>query len=73
VHAQGKRRAGKGKNMSDCEDCDKGEKTIKPERSGIVGSMTIHYPSGHICTASPEWKEMQERIRKCKIEEEDDR
>jgi hypothetical protein len=56
--------------MSDCEDCDKGERTITPPRSSIVGTMPVYYPSGHICTASPEWKEMQETIRKCKIAKE---
>jgi hypothetical protein len=56
--------------MGECEDCDKGERTITPPRSSIVGTMPVHYPSGHICTASKEWKEMQATIRRCKAEDE---
>ena len=51
-----------------CPACERGEKTIKPEPGGVLRSMTVHYPSGNICMASPEWKEMQETIRVCKAQ-----
>lgn len=35
--------------MSICPACDRGERTITPPHSSIVGSAPVHMPSGQIC------------------------
>jgi hypothetical protein len=32
-----------------CEACERGEKTITPPHSSIVGSLPVHTPSGMLC------------------------
>jgi len=32
-----------------CEACERGEKTVTPPHSSIVGSSLVHYPSGNVC------------------------
>ena len=46
-----------------CPACERGEKTITPPHISIVGSMPVHFPSGSICIASPEYQKLKERIR----------
>lgn len=32
-----------------CQACDRGEMTIRPPHSSIVGSKPVHAPSGNVC------------------------
>lgn len=33
-----------------CPACERGEKTITPPHSGVVGTAPIHFPNGNVCT-----------------------
>jgi hypothetical protein len=33
----------------DCPACERGEQTVTPPHSSVVGSMPVHQPSGNVC------------------------
>jgi hypothetical protein len=33
----------------DCPACERGERTVTPPHSSVVGSMPVHQPSGNVC------------------------
>jgi len=36
-------------NDNECPACARGEKTVTPPHSSIVGSAPVHRPSGNVC------------------------